>query len=62
MVSIALINMLTRCPESGLYLFLLTVCTFDMKKCLLSIKKNGKDVAQLHDQDGDQNKVQLLGN
>ena len=28
-----------------------------MKKCLLSIRKNGKDVANIHDQDGDTNKV-----
>ena len=44
-------------PEPGLYLFLVTCCTFDMKKCLLSIRKNGKDVANIHDQDGDTNKV-----
>ena len=44
-------------PEPGLYLFLITCCTFDMKKCLVSIRKNGKDVANLFDQDGDTNKV-----
>ena len=44
-------------PEPGLYLFLVTCCTYDMKKCLLSIRKNGKDVANIHDQDGDTNKV-----
>ena len=44
-------------PEPGLYLFLVTCCTFDMKKCLLSIRKNGKDVANIFDQDGDTNKV-----
>ena len=44
-------------PEPGLYLFLVTCCTFDMKKCLVSIRKNGKDVANLFDQDGDTNKV-----
>ena len=44
-------------PEPGLYLFLVTLCTFDMKKCLISIRKNGKDVANIHDQDGDTNKV-----
>ena len=31
-------------------------CTFDMKNCLVSIRKNGKDVADSFDQDGDQNK------
>ena len=46
-------------PEPGLYLFLITCCTFDMKKCLVSIRKNGKDVANLFDQDGDTNKVFL---
>ena len=46
-------------PEAGLYLFLITCCTFDMKKCLISIRKNGKDVANLFDQDGDTNRVIL---
>ncbi len=46
-----------RCSEGGLYLFLVTCCTFDMKKCLLAIRRNGKDVANAFDQDGDQNKV-----
>ena len=44
-------------PEPGLYLFLVTLCTYDMKKCLIAIRKNGKDVANIHDQDGDTNKV-----
>ena len=30
-----------------------------MKKCLVSIRKNGKDVANLFDQDGDTNKVKI---
>ena len=30
-----------------------------MKKCLVSIRKNGKDVANLFDQDGDTNKVSI---
>lgn len=46
-----------KVPEPGLYLFLLTCCTFDMKKCLLSIRKNGKDVANIFDQDGMENRV-----
>ena len=46
-------------PEPGLYLFLVTCCTLDMKKCLVSIRKNGKDVANLFDQDGDTNKVRF---
>ncbi len=48
-----------RCPEEGggLYAFWVTCCTFDMKKALLAIRKNGKDVANVFDQDGDQNKA-----
>ena len=46
-----------KVPEAGLYLFLVTCCTFDMKKCLLSIRKNGKDVANIFDQDGMENRV-----
>lgn len=49
------------CPEPGLYLILATCCTFDMKKCLVSIRKNGKDAANIFDQDGDQNKVRTSG-
>ena len=45
------------CPDPGLYLILATCCTFDMKKCLVSIRKNGKDAANIFDQDGDTNKV-----
>ena len=49
-----------RVPEAGLYLFMVTCCTFDMKKCLLSIRKNGKDVANIFDQDGMENRVSLV--
>jgi hypothetical protein len=31
-----------QCLEPGLYLFTLTVCTYDGKKCLLIIRKNEK--------------------
>ncbi len=31
-----------------------------MKKCLLSIRKNGKDVANIFDQDGMENRVTWL--
>jgi hypothetical protein len=31
-----------------------------MKKCLLSIRKNGKDVANIFDQDGMENRVKFL--
>ncbi len=27
-----------KCPEGGLYLLVATVCTLDMKKCLVSIR------------------------
>merc|ERR1719367_1255857 len=47
-------------PEPGLYIFLVTLCTYDMKKCLISIRKNGKDVANIHDQDGDTNKGKTM--
>ncbi len=52
-----------RCPEEGggLYAFWVTCCTFDMKKALLAIRKNGKDVANVFDQDGDQNKASFEG-
>ena len=49
-----------KVPEPGLYLFLITCCTFDMKKCLLSIRKNGKDVANIFDQDGMENRVTTI--
>ena len=35
-----------QCLEPGLYLFTLTVCTYDGKKCLLIIRKNEKVHAQ----------------
>ncbi|CAB4067941.1 unnamed protein product [Lepeophtheirus salmonis] len=47
-------------PEDGVYLFLISVCTYDMKKCLLSIRKNGKDVSNLFDQDGMENKGKTM--
>ena len=39
-----------QCPEPGLYMFTLTVCTYDGKKCLLILRKNEKDVCALIDQ------------
>ena len=41
---------LSQCPEPGLYMFTLTVCTYDGKKCLLILRKNEKDVCALIDQ------------
>jgi len=51
-----------QCPEPGLYLFTLAVCTYDGKKCLLIIKKNEKDVCALIDQDGDENRGKTMIN
>ena len=49
-----------QCPEPGLYMFTLTVCTFDGKKCLLMLKKNDKDVCALIDQDGNENRGKTM--
>merc|ERR1719334_2272090 len=49
-----------QCPEPGLYMFSLTVCTFDGKKCLLIIRKNEKDVCALIDQDGNENRGKTM--
>ncbi|XP_023339618.1 uncharacterized protein LOC111709908 [Eurytemora carolleeae] len=37
-------------PVTGCYLFCLHVCTYDMKKALLSIRRNGVEIATLFDQ------------
>jgi len=47
-------------PESGLYLFMLTCCTLDKKKCLMAVRRNGVNVASIHDQDGDENKGKTM--
>ena len=38
-----------QCPESGTYLFLLTVATFEGRPCELSLKRNGRTEAALVD-------------
>ena len=38
-----------QCPESGTYLFLLTVATYEGRPCELSIKRNGRTEAGLVD-------------
>jgi len=43
-------NFSLQCPEPGLYMFTLTVCTYDGKKCLLILRKNEKDICALIDQ------------
>jgi len=48
------------CPEPGLYMFTLTVCTYDGKKCLLILRKNEKDVCALIDQDGNENRGKTM--
>lgn len=49
-----------QCPEPGLYLFTLTVCTYDGKKCLLVLRKNEKDVCAMIDQDGNENRGKTM--
>lgn len=49
-----------QCPEPGLYMFTLTVCTYDGKKCLLILRKNEKDVCALIDQDGNENRGKTM--
>merc|ERR1719244_1073848 len=49
-----------QCPEPGLYLFSLTVCTYDGKKCLLILRKNEKDVCAMIDQDGNENRGKTM--
>ena len=48
-------------PFTGVYLFSLHVCTHDLKKALLSIRKNGgTELASLYDQNHvDNHKVSL---
>merc|ERR1719447_1630237 len=48
------------CPEPGLYMFTLTVRTYDGKKCLLILRKNEKDVCALIDQDGNENRGKTM--
>merc|ERR1719277_941224 len=49
-----------QCPEPGMYLFTVTVCTYDGKKCLLILRKNEKDVCALIDQDGNENRGKTM--
>jgi len=37
-------------PLSGAYLFTLSVCSHDMKKVLIAIRKNGTEIASVYDQ------------
>jgi len=39
-----------QCPEPGLYLFTITVCTAEGKQCLLMLRKNDKNISTLLDQ------------
>jgi len=43
-----------------MYLFTVTVCTYDGKKCLLILRKNEKDVCALIDQDGNENRGKTM--
>eukprot|EP00090_Calanus_glacialis_P047593 TRINITY_DN9958_c0_g1_i2.p1 TRINITY_DN9958_c0_g1~~TRINITY_DN9958_c0_g1_i2.p1 ORF type:complete len:899 (+),score=287.53 TRINITY_DN9958_c0_g1_i2:145-2841(+) len=49
-----------QCPEPGMYLFSVTVCTYDGKKCLLILRKNEKDICALIDQDGNENRGKTM--
>jgi len=49
-----------QCPEPGMYLFTVTVCTYDGKKCLLILRKNEKDICALIDQDGNENRGKTM--
>ena len=49
-----------QCTEPGMYLFTVTVCTYDGKKCLLILRKNDKDVCALIDQDGNENRGKTM--
>jgi len=49
-----------QCPEPGLYLFTVTVCTFDGKQCLIMLRKNDKNVSTLTDQNENENKGKTM--
>merc|ERR1712048_273926 len=38
------------CPTGGTYLFMFHIATHDNKKALLSIRKNGEEIASIFDQ------------
>ena len=38
------------CPTGGIYLFQFHIATHDNKKALLSIRKNGEEIASIFDQ------------
>ncbi len=37
-------------PLNGAYLFAATVCSHDMKKVLIAVRRNGAEIASLYDQ------------
>ena len=45
-----LIKMIYLISCLGCYMFSITVCTQDMKKVLMSIRKNGEEIGTLYDQ------------
>ena len=42
-------------PIAGSYLFLIHVCTHDMKKALMTLRRNGREVASFYDQNHESN-------
>ena len=49
-----------QCPEPGMYLFTVTVCTFDGKQCLIMLRKNDKNVCALIDQNENEKKGKTM--
>ena len=47
-------------PISGYYLLSLTVCSQDKKKVLLSIRRNGEELASLYDQNHNDNHANTM--
>ena len=44
------------CPVGGTYMFTITLATHKEKKALVSLRKNGQDMASIINQDGEKNK------
>jgi hypothetical protein len=42
-------------PLAGAYCFLIHVCTHDMKKALMTLRRNGHEVASFYDQNHESN-------
>jgi len=49
-----------QCPEPGMYLFTVTVCTMQGKQCVVMLRKNDKDVCTLIDQNESEHKGKTM--